>query len=345
MPSFEKYKGKGLTGLCNLGNSCYINSCMQILSNIPQLNEYIKIYLSTIKLDNEQKNYDILFLSEWIKLYELMWSKNVTISPNRFIKVIRIIANEKDQELFAGFQQNDVTEFIYFLLDCFHNGLKINDTNLWQINCNYIKENYDKTFYKYFTQYHNNNYSMIDYLFSIIYKIEFIDKETNKIISTRYENCYMLDIALVSTSLEECICNHFKDESLDKENDNQYYDDKRKIYIDVIKRTRIHRLPKIMTIQLKRWNMNLRKNQRIIHFENENMDISKYISCNYEENDNNYNLFGIINHSGNIFGGHYTSVVKNYNNKWYNYNDTHISEIRENQVKGNKNYVLFYRNV
>ena len=91
--------------------------------------------------------------------------------------------------------------------------------------------------------------------------------------------------------------------------------------------------------------MNLRKNQRIIHFENENMDISKYISCNYQENENNYNLFGIINHSGNIFGGHYTSVVKNYNEKWYNYNDTHISEIKENQVKGNKNYVLFYRNV
>ena len=267
MASIEKYKGKGLTGLCNLGNSCYINSCMQILSNIPQLNEYIKDYISKIELDDNEKNYDILFLSEWIKLYELMWSKNVTISPNRFIKVIRIIANEKDQELFAGFQQNDVTEFIYFLLDCFHNGLKINDKNLWKINCEYVSENYDKSFYKYFTQHHNNNYSMIDYLFSIIYKIEFIDKETNKVISTRYENCYMLDIALVSTSLEQCIDNHFKDESLDKENDNQYYDDKRNIYIDVIKRTRIHRLPKIMTIQLKRWNMNLRKNQRIIHLK------------------------------------------------------------------------------
>ena len=37
------YSGRGLTGLCNLGNTCYINSCMQILSNIHELNEYLNL--------------------------------------------------------------------------------------------------------------------------------------------------------------------------------------------------------------------------------------------------------------------------------------------------------------
>ena len=33
-------EGNGLTGLANLGNTCFINSCMQVLSHTTKLNEF-----------------------------------------------------------------------------------------------------------------------------------------------------------------------------------------------------------------------------------------------------------------------------------------------------------------
>ena len=41
----NKYIDKGLTGLLNLGNSCYMNSALQIIGNIHELNEHINLEL------------------------------------------------------------------------------------------------------------------------------------------------------------------------------------------------------------------------------------------------------------------------------------------------------------
>ena len=113
----NKYSNKGLTGLCNLGNTCYINACMQILSHCYELNEVIE----NIHINNDEKS---LILYEWKQLKDLMWTSNCVISPNRFISTIQHIAQVKHRELFTGYAQNDLPEFLIFLFDCFHEGIE-----------------------------------------------------------------------------------------------------------------------------------------------------------------------------------------------------------------------------
>lgn len=107
----------GLTGLVNLGNTCYINSCMQILSHCDILNELLeKINMTKLKDNN--------LIAEWKELNNLMWKKNCVISPNKFLKNIHLTAQKNNMEIFTGFAQNDLHEFLIFLIDCFHNSIK-----------------------------------------------------------------------------------------------------------------------------------------------------------------------------------------------------------------------------
>ena len=207
----------------------------------------------------------------------------------------------------------------------------------------FLRKSY-KNFNIFFNSAHKE-YSCIDHLFTVYLKVQYIDKETQKIITTKYENSYSIDLPLNKLSISDCLDEIFEPEELSEENNNQYYDDTEEKYKDVIKKTYLFQTSKYLILQLKRWNMNLRKNQRIIHYDvDDPLSLVKY---SYDKNkallSKKYELFGIINHSGNIYGGHYTCIVKNFNGKWYDYNDAMIKEIPKNKVVGNKNYCLIYR--
>eukprot|EP00096_Caligus_rogercresseyi_P015420 TRINITY_DN7856_c0_g1_i1.p1 TRINITY_DN7856_c0_g1~~TRINITY_DN7856_c0_g1_i1.p1 ORF type:complete len:372 (+),score=118.97 TRINITY_DN7856_c0_g1_i1:61-1176(+) len=54
-----------------------------------------------------------------------------------------------------------------------------------------------------------------------------------------------------------------------------------------------------------------------------------------------YNMYGLVCHSGVLGGGHYTSYTKHFH-KWYLNNDSTCKEVQESQIDKSSAYMLFY---
>ena len=116
----KNYRNKGLSGLSNLGNTCFLNACMQVLSHTYELNDFLNLETYKKRLKNK---YESAMLIEWDDLRKLLWSENCIVSPVKFVRTVQKLAQIKGQELFTGYDQNDMTEFLIFVIDCFHESL------------------------------------------------------------------------------------------------------------------------------------------------------------------------------------------------------------------------------
>ena len=130
---------------------------------------------------------------------------------------------------------------------------------------------------------------------------------------------------------------------------------------DSATKTSICKLPDLLIIHLKRFrfegNNPIKINNKIdfplTRFDlnvifNENLTTFDYTQSNAKDN-NFYDLFAVVNHSGNVYGGHYTCsclVDSGSQKKWLYYDDDHVYELQgnlESEIVTRKAYILFYR--
>ena len=340
--NFEKYKNKGLSGLTNLGNTCFLNATMQVLSHTYELNQFLDLKTYKRRLNNK---YDSALLIEWDELRNILWNENCIVSPFKYVKTAQKIAKLKGQETFTGFDQNDMPEFLIFIIDCFHNALS-REVNMTIVGT--AKDEKDKVGVKCFEtikRMYEKDYSEIWDIFYGTHISELQIVETGEKISMTPEPYFIINLPIPennkSPTLIDCFDLYVEGEVLDGYDFSMYA--KNEEVLSIRKNITFWNFPKVLVIDVKRFNHMNRKNQIMIDFPLENLNLSKYV-VGYNKDSYIYDLYAVCNHSGSSLGGHYTAFVKNANGKWYHYNDTNVSEVGMiQQIITPKAYCFFYR--
>lgn len=335
-----KYSKNGYTGLVNLGNTCFLNSSIQVLSHTYELQEFF----NSNKFNKHIKNIiDSELLKEYDELRKVMWSNNGIISPNKFIFNVHKIARAKDRDVFTGFDQNDMPEFLLFMIDCMHNSIcRPMDVSISGDPKNDI-DNIAIKCYELIKNVYTKEYSEIMDIFFGIYITEISSVKKNNIHRTIPEHYFMLNLPIFSggCNIYDCLDKFIDYELL--EGDNQWFNEKTNKKEDVNKRLIFWSFPKVLIIVLKRFSEDgSKKNSALVNCPIKNLKLTKYVK-GYNASKYIYDLFGVCNHMGNLNAGHYTSFVKNINNEWLHYNDDKISKIDEKNIITPMSYCLFYR--
>ncbi len=279
---------------------------------------------------------------EWDKLRKMMWSENCTISPGGFVTSIQKVAKIKGKRIFTGYAQNDLPEFVIFLIDCFHVAIlrEVEMTIRGEIKTD--KDKLAKKCYEMLKDMYKKEYSeVLKFFYGTM--ISKISRTNGDLLSQKPEPFNILSLPIPNKknpTLMDCLDLYTEEEKL--EGENQYEIEKGN-KVDARKKIIFWNFPDLLIMDLKRFTNANKKNQVFVDFPLENLDLSKYV-LGYNKDEFKYDLYGVCNHSGNVFGGHYTAFIKNANNNWYHFNDTRITELKKNEeIKTNRGYCFFYR--
>uniref|UniRef100_A0A7N6AVP0 Ubiquitin carboxyl-terminal hydrolase n=1 Tax=Anabas testudineus TaxID=64144 RepID=A0A7N6AVP0_ANATE len=332
---------QGLVGLRNLGNTCFMNSILQCLSNTPELRDYCLRNIHRTDLNNNCRTGTAL-MEEFARLTQGLWtSVNEAISPSDFKSQIQRYAPK-----FVGCNQQDAQEFLRFLLDGLHN-----DVNRVTVRPKVSVEDFD----------HLSDDEKGKRMWNM-----YLEREDSKVVdlfvgqlkssltctdcgfrSTVFDPFWDLSIPIAQknsgeVTLKDCLRLFTKEDVLDGE--ERPTCNKCKARKRCTKRFSIQKFPQVLVLHLKRFSDSNNRNSKLttyVNFPLKELDLREFASENSERAV--YNLYAVSNHSGNALGGHYTAYCKNPAlGEWYSYNDSRVNPMSSSQVRSSNAYVLFY---
>ncbi|KAK7113963.1 ubiquitin carboxyl-terminal hydrolase 8-like isoform X2 [Littorina saxatilis] len=336
--------GPALTGLRNLGNTCYMNSTIQCLNNTTPLVTYFlnDNFQSDINRDSVQGMHGEV-VDEFAVVVKALWSGQYRcITPRDLKNTVG-----KYNPMFAGYQQQDSQEFLTFLLDGLHEGLnevkvrpqipdQENDKLPDQQAAHLAWENHKRL-----------HRSIIVELFQGQLKST-LTCRTCKKTSVTFQAFMYISLPIPSSSkcsLRDCFRAFLQPEMMT--GSCKWKCPKCRVERDAEKKIDIWKLPHILLIGLNRFvsdGMWMQKKTTMVDFPVNDLDLEEFTLGPKDRA--RYSLYGLSNHYGTMEGGHYTAFCRNpCNSKWHKFDDHEVYEMSKSDVKTSAAFVLYYTSI
>lgn len=355
------YKNKK-GGLKNIGATCYINTLIQCLASSHSFLRFIlsdtyenRLEKDTNKNTDKNANKNINLITELKSILNSISIDGNSLIPIRFLKTLKLKFDFIDIN-----QQNDLHEILLLIINKLNEEIKVPEA-IKYFNSNILKRNikdddteYNKIknkSYQMWYELHKKEYSELVELFYGQYISQIICGNCSHI-HHNHESYNALNLELPSKqnqdkmiSVYDCIKNHTSTEIIKK---NEWKCDVCDVKEKSEKIIKYWNFPPNLIICLKRFYFNedlgrMTKNNLEVDIPFE-LDLKDYALSN--DSHTKYKLNSIGLHFGNIYGGHYSAVIrKNVDNddEWLMIDDLNINTIKKKDLKaGQWGYVLFY---
>ena len=359
-----------------MGITCYMNSILHILQQIPIFTEYITqakfkdVILN--KIENQLKSNNFITKEEALKQYVIfelfrlfkisLENDDSSITPTTFKMLIG-----KKNDMWDENNHQDSQEFFTFLISQLEEEAGMKSTFLPGLNYELEKKNICESLKNIIAidscnRFQAREYSPLKNLFDGLSESNCRCMCCNNK-SVRYEPFVTLPLSvpiknsqdMIKTfNIYECLDHMIKEEQLD--DDNKMNCEMCGLRNRAYSQSLLWKTPKVLVLHIKRFLVNSygitsQKITNNVEYPITNLDLEKYFDpTSPYKNSSKYDLIGINIHQafgygGNINSGHYTSIVKNImNNNWYLYNDSNPLKmaLTKEHLQNQNAYMLFY---